>query len=306
LFVSGAVDFYASRVEFHDFQREANRTDQRPGHGEGALLFPVIGLSSEIGSLVRHVKKRLRDGDAHELFRDEMAEELGDVLWYVANLAEKLDLQLDDVAERNLRKIRGRWPQHGQTLPLPIGDEHFPEDERLPRQTHVRFVESQENGKTIVRLYGPDGQQLGNQLTDNAYEDDGYRYHDVFHLSYAALLGWSPLTRLFFGVKRNSDPKVREVEDAGRATVIEEAISAFVFDYGRDERFLEGVDHVDFSLLQAIRRLVSRLEVRDRSAHDWEQTILRGFEVWRELYAARGGVVRLDLLARTIDFEPVV
>jgi NTP pyrophosphatase (non-canonical NTP hydrolase) len=291
-------------VELDEYQTEANRTDQRPGHDEGALLFPVIGLSSEVGSLVRHVKKRLRDGDAHEHFTAQMAEELGDVLWYVANLAEKLGLGLEEIARRNLRKIGGRWPRAGQTPPLPIGDEDFPEHERLPRHATVRFVESEEDGKTIVRLYGPDGTQLGNQLTDNAYEDDGYRYHDVFHLSYAAMLGWSPLTRLFFGVKRNSDPKVREVEDGGRATVIEEAISAFVFDYGRDERFLDGVEHVDFSLLQAISKLVSRLEVRDRSAHEWEQTILRGFEVWRKLYAARGGVVRLDLEARTIDFEP--
>jgi hypothetical protein len=150
----------------------------------------------------------------------------------------------------------------------------------------------------------PDGTQLGNQLTDNAYEDDGYRFHDVFHLSYAALLGWSPITRFFFAAKRESDAKVREVEDAGRATVIEEAISAFAFDYGRNERFLEGVEHVDFSLLTTILRLVSRLEVRDRSAHEWERTILRGFKVWRELYAARGGTVQLDLTARTIDFEP--
>jgi NTP pyrophosphatase (non-canonical NTP hydrolase) len=291
-------------VDLDDYQREANRTDQRSGTEEGALLFPVIGLSSEVGSLVRHVKKRLRDGDAHELFTAQMAEELGDVLWYVANLTEKLGLGLNEIAQRNLRKIAGRWPREGETLPLPIGDEDFPEDERLPRQTHVRFVESQEDGKTIVRLYGPDGTQLGNQLTDNAYEDDGYRYHDVFHLSYAAMLGWSPLTRLFFDVKRDSDPKVREVEDAGRATVIEEAISAFVFDYGRDERFLEGVEHVDFSLLQAIIKLVSRLEVRHRSAHEWEQTILRGFAVWRELYAARGGIVYLNLEARTLDFAP--
>lgn len=291
-------------MDLDDYQREANRTDQRPGRDEGALIFPVIGLSSEVGSLVRHVKKHLRDGDAHKLFTAQMAEELGDVLWYVANLTEKLGLGLDEVAQRNLRKIGGRWPRDGQTLPLPIGDEAFPEHERLPRHTHVRFVESQDDGKTIVRLYGPDGTQLGNQLTDNAYEDDGYRYHDVFHLSYAAMLGWSPLTRLFFDVKRDSNPRVREVEDAGRATVIEEAISAFVFDYGRDERFLEGIEHVDFSLLQAISKLVSRLEVRDRSAHEWEQTILRGFAVWRELYAARGGVVRLDLDARSIDFEP--
>ena len=48
---------------------------------------------------------RLRDGDAHELFSEEMAEELGDVLWYVANLATKLELSLSEVAERNLRKV---------------------------------------------------------------------------------------------------------------------------------------------------------------------------------------------------------
>ncbi len=292
-------------MDLNDYQQEANRTDQRPGDDEGALLFPVIGLSSEVGSLVRHVKKRLRDGDAHKLFNAQMAEELGDVLWYVANLAEKLGLGLDEIAQQNLRKVAGRWPRDGQTLPLPIGDEHFPEHERLPRQTHVRFVESQDGEKTVVRLFGPDGKQLGSQLTDNAYEDDGYRYHDVFHLSYAAMLGWSPLTRLFFGAKRNSDAKVREVEDGGRATVIEEAISAFVFEYGRDEQFLDGVEHVDFSLLQAIIRLVSRLEVRDRSAHEWEQTILRGFAIWRELYAARGGIVHLDLEARAIEFEPI-
>ena len=59
---------------------------------------------------MRHVKKRLRDEDAYELFSHEMADELGDVLWYVANLAEKLGFGLDEIAERNLRKIRGRWP----------------------------------------------------------------------------------------------------------------------------------------------------------------------------------------------------
>src|SRR5580692_8716772 len=213
-------------MDLSDFQREANRTDQRPGNQEGALLFPVIGLSSEIGSLVRHVKKRLRDGDAHALFSDEMAEELGDVLWYVANLAEKLGLDLDEVAQRNLRKVAGRWPTSGETLPLLLPDADFPEGERLPRRTSVTFTESEEDGRLRVRLYGPDGQKLGDPLTDNAYDDDGYRFHDVFHLTYAALLGWSPITRFFFSVKRDSDSTVREVEDGGRASVIEEAVSA--------------------------------------------------------------------------------
>jgi NTP pyrophosphatase (non-canonical NTP hydrolase) len=292
-------------MELNDFQREANRTDQRPGSDEGALMFPVIGLSSEVGSLVRHVKKRLRDQDAYELFSGEMADELGDVLWYVANLAEKLDLQLDQIAQANLAKIRGRWPSGDQTLPLPLPDEEFPETERLPRRTSVTFREQFVDGRMRVCLYGPDGAALGDPLTDNAYDDDGYRFHDVFHLSYAALLGWSPITRFFFGVKRSSDARVREVEDGGRATVIEEAISAFVFEYASNVRFLEGVAHVDFSLLTTIRRLVSRLEVADRTAYEWERTILRGYEVWRPLHANRGGTVHLDLVARTIDYAPL-
>lgn len=293
-------------MELNEYQREANRTDQRAGSGtdEGALLFPVIGLSSEVGSLVRHVKKRLRDQDAYELFTGEMADELGDVLWYVANLAEKLDTTLDAIAAANLRKIAGRWPAPGETLPLPLIDDGFPEAEQLPRRTSVTFREEPVQGGQIkVHLYGPDGVQLGDALTDNAYDDDGYRFHDVFHLTYAALLHWSPITRFFFGVKRNSDARVREVEDGGRATVIEEAISAFVFDYARNERFLVGVEHIDFSLLTTVRQLVSRLEVRDRTAHEWERALLRGFEVWRPLHEHRGGTVHLDLLARTIDFE---
>lgn len=295
---------YAPPMELNDFQREANRTDQRPGSDEGALLFPVIGLSSEVGSLVRHVKKRLRDQDAYELFSGEMLDELGDVLWYVANLAEKLGVGLDEIAEANLRKIRGRWPSSGDTLPLPLPDDAYPADEQLPRRTSVTFAEEPVEGRIKVHLYGPDGVRLGDPLTDNAYDDDGYRFHDVFHLTYAALLGWSPITRFFFDVKRNSNQQVREVEDGGRATVIEEAVSAFVFDYARNERFLQGVKHVDFSLLTTIRRLVSRLEVADRTAHEWERTILRSFEVWRPLHAQRGGTVHLDLVERTIEFEP--
>jgi len=295
---------YDRSVNLNEFQREANRTDQRTGRDDGALILPVIGLSSEIGSLVRHVKKRLRDGDAHELFSEEMAEELGDVLWYVANLATKLDLNLAEVAERNLRKVRDRWPVEGGGEHPPLPDERYPEGEQLPRRTSVRFVEEREGDRAVVRLFGADGEQLGNQLTDNAYGDDGYRFHDVFHLTFASMLGWSPVTRFFFGVKRDSDPGVREVEDGGRATVIEEGIAAFVFDYARHERFLQGVQHVDFALLSTIRRLSSHLEVGDRTARDWERAILCSFELWRALREQAGGIVHLDLPERRIFIEP--
>ena len=65
-----------------------------------------------------------------------------------------------------------------------------------------------------------DGAPLGNELTDNAYENDGYRYHDVFHLAYAAVLGWSPVIRKLMDRKRKSDPQIDRIEDGGRATAL--------------------------------------------------------------------------------------
>ena len=58
-----------------------------------------------------------------------------------------------------------------------------------------------------------DGMQIGDGLTDNRYEADGYRYHDIFHLTYMALLGSSPISRRLLGRKRRSRPEVDEVED---------------------------------------------------------------------------------------------
>lgn len=298
------IGYGVDAVEFSEYQTEAARTDQRPGDDEAALTFPVVGLASEVGSLVTHFKKRIRDGDAHELFADAVGEELGDVLWYVANLAGKVGLDLDDVAQRNLQKVASRWPREGLQLPMPLYDEGFPAHEHLPRDVVVRFVdETDEAGRTVTRIYRGD-EQLGNDLTDNSWEDDDYRFHDALHLTYAAMLGWSPITRFFLGCKRKSNPRVREVEDGGRATVLEEAIAHLTFDYARQERFLAGVKHVDFSLLTTIRRLVAGLEVRDVSAYMWERTILRSYDMWRALHDHGGGNLHLDLGARAIDYGP--
>src|SRR5690606_39045194 len=115
-------------------------------------------------------------------------------------------------------------------------------------------------GKMQVSL-SRNGQVIGDDLTDNAYDDDGYRFHDVFHLAYAAKLGWSPVTRKILKCKRRSMSQVDEVEDGGRATVIEEAISAFVYDYARKHDYLDGVKKLDYELLKTIKSLTSDLEV---------------------------------------------
>jgi hypothetical protein len=159
------------------------------------------------------------------------------------------------------------------------------------------------DGRTAVVYLTWEGQEIGNRLTDNAYEDDGYRFHDVFHLSYAALLGWSPVMRKLLGRKRRSDPKVDEVEDGGRASVTEEGISAYVFSYAKDHGFLASVQALDYELLRTIKKLVASFEVRDRSPADWEQAILIGYEVWRQVRLHQGGVVHVDLQERRLSYS---
>lgn len=290
-------------MNLDDYQTQANSTDQRPGDEEGALTFPLMGLASEVGSLVTQFKKRIRDGDAHELFSERAAEELGDILWYVANLATKLDLSLTEIAELNLSRTGERWARSGEKLPAGLLDDAYPPSEQLPRTATVLFREvAFEDGVKIEISH--EGEQVGDYLTDMNYSDDGYRFHDVFHLTYAAMLGWSPVARSFFKVKRDSDKRVRQVEDGGRAAVLEEGLSAFVFNYAREESFLDEVTQLDSALLRTVASLVSHLEVRARSIREWEQAILRSYEVWRQMREHHGGTVHLDLPNRRIEFEP--
>ena len=290
-------------MNLNEYQHEANRTDQRSGNDEAALVFPLIGLASEVGSVVNQFKKRIRDGDAHALFSDRIAEELGDILWYVSNLATKLNLDLDAIATLNLQRTRERWPVEGEVEPSRLLDEDFPPKEQLPRQVSIEFKQVDEDRRKRVRLFA-DGQPLGDPLWDMSWEEDDYRFHDAFHLTYAAMLGWSPIARWYLERQRFSNKRLREVEDSGRAKVIEEAIASITFEYARGQRFLDGVEHLDFSLLQTVRNMTGGLEVRIRSIREWEQAIIRSFAMWRSLRAHGGGTLHLDLVTRTVTFTP--
>jgi hypothetical protein len=182
-------------------------------------------------------------------------------------------------------------------------DEDFPPQEQLPRQFRVSFEESTEWASTKVFLI-MNGGSVGDQLTDNAYADDGYRFHDVFHLAYATVLGWSPVTRKLLRCKRKSKQEVDEVEDGGRPSAIEAGISALVFAYAKGHSFLEGVVAIDYELLRTIKNLTLHLEVQQRSLHQWERAILEGYRVWRLIWDYGRGTVVGDLSARTIEYEP--
>lgn len=106
-----------------------------------------------------------------------------------------------------------------------------------------------------------DGRPLGNPLSDNAYESDGDRYHDVFDLAYAAVLERSPMMRQLTNRKCKSNKQVEQVEDGGRAIAIEEGISALAFGCAHDHAYLEGVNHIDYGVLRTIKQLTSHLKV---------------------------------------------
>jgi len=288
-------------MKLDEYQRLTQRTDQAPKGRRDDVLIPLLGVAGEIGTLLAEHKKHLRDGPAYKLYPARVAEELGDILWYVANLATKFDLSLAQIARDNLAKTADRFGP-SEASDGRFFDADFPEDERLPRHLLVTFEDREVDGVRQTVAKTDDGQPLGDPLTDNAHVPDGYRFHDVFHLAYAAHLGWSPVARRNLGCKRRSDPRIDEVEDGGRAIVTEEAIAAFMFDYAAGHGFFESVESVDFANLKTIKSLTAGFEVKVRAAREWETAILAGFEMWRRLRDGYGGTVRVDLNRREIAY----
>ena len=289
-------------MELNEYQRLANQTDQQPEietleADPRSIMVPLLGMAGEVGELLGEHKKWLRDGDSYKLFPERVKEELGDLLWYLSNVASKHGLTLEEVADFNLSKTGRRWQAVGAcTGQRKLFDEDFPAAERLPRQMVISIEE--ESGIAITTI---DGAKYGDPLTDNRYEDDGYRFHDICHLSYASILGWSPTMRALMRRKRKSDPKVDEVEDGGRAIVIEEGISAMVFSYAERRNFLEGAEGLNYDLLRTIKDMTSHLEVSARTEGEWERAIMTGFDIWRQVKAEGRGRIHANLEQGTIE-----
>ena len=363
----GGYQTRASRTSFHD------RIE-----GGDAITTPMLGLIGETGEVVSELKKHAREGAAYLAFPNRLGEELGDLLWYVADVSRrrgirladidrattpeyaerdgdsggwirtalslakhtgwiaqayegllsgrhsehKFDaalrkslvalmtdlkvlvrlhgLSLADIADGNLHKVGDRWA--GRLVRPARSDEMWPETEQLPVCFDARL--SDQGGRVRIS-FTVDGERVPvvpDSLTDNAYDADGYRFHDVFHLAYAAVLGWSPVTRSLLQRKRKSDPRVDEVEDGGRAVAIEEGISAMVFAHAKQHRMFEGVNTVEDSLLRTIRDMTQHLEVGAQTSSEWQDAIIRGFDAWRSVRDAAGGRVRIDRVERRISF----
>ena len=255
----------------------------------------LLKLAAEVGLLMADFEAGWLDNN-----RDALAGRLVAILRTLQLAAHEAGVTLKSAAENNLRKILDRWPS--KRVYPPLLDEKFPETERFPRILTVEIEEVDMEGRKKARLKVA-GRQLGDHLTDNREDDDDYRFHDVFHLSYAAFLGWSPNMRRLLKVKRKSNPKVDEVQDGARAVLIEEGIATWIFSHAEKLALYQNVESLDYELLKSVRKFVSGYESEVCPLWMWETAILEGYRVFRLVKQYRGGRITADLNEHTLSFE---
>lgn len=377
-------------MKLNDYQAEARKTDRA---ADKKLAFPLLGLFGEVGTLLSVVKKKQRDAASYRGYAPHVIEELGDVLWYFATIANRAGIRLSDIghnlnrglqdwnetgddslrftdlqevptvislvptqafentllelagevgtvlsdyqagrinnnqaalkgrlvavlrvlvrasyeagvtlgeaAAENLRKTFDRWPETF-VYPTPFDEDEKP-FEQLPRSLVIDVFEREVGGKLYV-FQQCNGVNTGDRLTDNALEPDDYRFHDVFHYAYAAVLTWSPVTRSLLRLKRKSKPKFDEVEDGARATLIEEGIATSIFGQAKHLQFFDGLKRGDlsFDMLKAIRQFVAGYEAERCPLWLWEDAILQGYDAFRFLRRHRRARLTIDMEQRKL------
>ena len=217
---------------------------------------------------------------------------------YGEALAEA-NIDLARVADSNMAKTRGRFLEPVASC-LPTFDLDFPPDERLPQRFEIQ-IDRRSSGLSYLRW---NGVFIGDALSDNIAGKDDYRYHDVFHLAHAAILHWSPTFRSLIKHKRKSDPRVDDTQDGGRAIVVEEGLTAWIFSRAKHLAFFEGQDRVSFDLLKTVQQFIRGYEIDACPLSLWEKAILRGYEVFRLVRSNRGGIIVGNRDDRTIEYRP--
>lgn len=96
-------------MTFSEYQKKSRKTAMYP-HVGGGFIYPALGLAGEAGEVVEKIKRIIRD-DKFQITQartKEIEKELGDVLWYVAQLATEFGLSLERIASGNIKKLYSR------------------------------------------------------------------------------------------------------------------------------------------------------------------------------------------------------
>lgn len=290
-------------MNFDEYQEEAKKTIQKNASDDRLTeIVPFLGIIGEIGSVVTQLKIRFKDGDSYVAYKKRLSEELGDVLWYVSTIATQSSLVLNEIAVKNLAKTRDRFLEADQTEYKDF-DSIYPENERFPDEFEIEFVPYHEKGKQKLKIIDKRNDSLiGDPLTDNTHEDDGYRFHDIFHYGYLAIMGWSPVLRKLLKLKRKSAPEIDENEDGGRSQVTEELVSLFIYHHALDHDLLKYSTSVDSGIIKKVQNFVMKTEVKECSGKQWEKAILASYDMFNKLRANDGGRILVSKKNRSLIF----
>jgi len=264
-----------------------------------AFEATLIELAAATGLL-------MADQSNNELQRDRrrLGPRLVAILEILIRAANEAGVTLEAAAIKNRAKTTDRWPI--QKAYPPFFDADLPPEEQLPRNLKINIFEREVGGKRYV-FQTCNGLNIGDRLTDNAMTPDDYRFHDVFHYAYVAILGWSPVTRSLFRLKRKSRPKIDEAQDGARAALIEEGIATWIFGQAMEMDFFQDLNagELPFDLLKQVRQFVRGYEAENCPTWLWEEAILQGYAAFRYLREHRRGTVILDALERRLNIEPL-
>jgi NTP pyrophosphatase (non-canonical NTP hydrolase) len=96
------------RMNINEYQKLAMTTLNRELSSKDILINGVMGLCGESGEAINIVKKHLAQG--HDLDKEHLAKELGDIAWYLAETATALDISLETILQMNIDKLKKRYP----------------------------------------------------------------------------------------------------------------------------------------------------------------------------------------------------
>ena len=278
-------------IEKHDRDKHIDLPDRSVSHPSSfsTLVEPLLNLGEATAALLR--MKNL-DGQTQDML-------LRFSECYLQAL-QAASVKFENVVHRNVTKARGRFLDPVRSS-LPIFDNAFPDEERLPQYFEIRFRQ-RKSGQSCLQWKGV---FIGEPLTDNILDPDGYRFHDVFHFAYAAILHWSPVFRALIKQKRKSDPKIDEAQDGGRAIAIEEGLTVWIFSCAKHLNFFDGPNLIAFDMLKTVQQFVQGYEVEACPLYLWERAILDGYKVFRQVRENNGGIVVGNRAARTIEYKPM-
>lgn len=313
-------------MNLQEYQRRTEQACDRAGElspvpVQGCQLAAAAGTVA--AALVQGQHGLLTDTGYHEALRDGLA----DLLHRTVALASSVGLDLGEVAAGGVAALDdfdAACPP-GIRAALPVFDAGYPEAERFPRRLAVEFQEDTNPlGRRVVTATlksmqppaagpaagaGPRPRQpndrLGDPLTDNAHQPDGYRFHDAIHLGFLTVLGWSPNLRALLRRKRKSAPIVDECEDGARAIFAEVGLAALLARLAETRIGFRRYHAVTRDVVHVARAVTAGLEVAQVPGWLWRQAIWQGFQAMGQLIMHGGGLLVADLDARTLTFQPI-